>query len=141
MSEKKRHQNNTSNMLKANNLGTALFIFVVLTGAILWFSGNLHFGARGLAEVEVLDTGHGHEQESQTDELMCQEHGFPESQCTICNPDLIKSLTVNAGSTTDLRSLELSKKLCVSMGCARLTAINAGLKWAWSKFNLRWQTH
>jgi len=121
-------------MLKANNLGTALFIFVVLTGAILWFSGNLHFGARGLAEVEVLDTGHGHKQESQTDELMCQEHGFPESicvlcnpllaatykakgdwctehnlpesQCTICNPDLIKSLTVNAGSTTDLRALE-----------------------------------
>ena len=133
MSEKRR-QKNTSTIRKAKNLGTALFIFVVLTGAILWFSGNLHFGSRVLAEVEVLDTGHGHEQESQTDELICQEHGFPESicvqcnpslaatykakgdwctehnlpesQCTFCNPDLIKSSTVDAGSTTDLKALE-----------------------------------
>jgi len=133
MSEKRR-QNNTSIKPKTNNLGTALFIFVVLTGTILWFSGNLHFGSRGLAEVEVLDAGHGHEHESQADELICQEHGFPESicvqcnpslaatykangdwctehnlpesQCTICNPDLIKSLTVDAGSTTDLKALE-----------------------------------
>jgi len=132
MSEKRR-QNNTSIIPKTNNLGTALFIFVVLTGAILWFSGNLHFGSRVLAEVEVLDTGHGHEQEAQTDELICQEHGFPESicvqcnpslaatykakgdwctehnlpesQCTICNPDLRKSSTVDAGSTTDLKAI------------------------------------
>ncbi|MFC1603935.1 hypothetical protein ACFL5F_02810 [Planctomycetota bacterium] len=133
MSEKRR-QNHTSTKLKTNNLGTALFIFVVLTGAILWFSGNLHFGSQGLAEAEVLDTGHGHEQESQTDEHICPEHGFPESicvqcnpslaatykangdwctehnlpesQCTFCNPDLIKSSTVDADSTTDLKALE-----------------------------------
>lgn len=135
MSEKRR-QNNTSIKPKTNNLGTALLIFVVLTGAILWFSGNLHFGSQSLAEAEVLDTGHGHEQESQTDEHICLEHGFPESlcvqcnpslaatykakgdwctehnlpesQCTFCNPDLITSSTVDADSTstTDFKALE-----------------------------------
>jgi len=51
MSEKRR-QNNTSTIPKTNNLGTALFVFFVLTGAILWFSGNLHFGSQSLAEVD-----------------------------------------------------------------------------------------
>ena len=49
MSEK-RHQNNTSNILKANNLGTAMFIFVVLSGVILWYTGNLRFGSHDAVE-------------------------------------------------------------------------------------------
>jgi len=49
MSEKRR-QNNTSKILKANNLGTALFIFVVLAGAVLWRTGNLHCESNDAAE-------------------------------------------------------------------------------------------
>ena len=80
MSEKRR-QNKTSNIRKANNLGTALFIFVVLTGAILWFSGNLHFGARNFTEVDVSEAGHDHEHESQTNELLSREHSLEEAMC------------------------------------------------------------
>ena len=80
MSEKRR-QNNASNILKANNLGTALFIFVVLTGAILWFSGNLHFGSRSFADVGILDAGHGDEHESQTNEPISREHSLEEAVC------------------------------------------------------------
>src|SRR4030042_1170364 len=80
MSEKK-HRNNTYNILKANNLGTALFIFTVLTGAILWFSGNLHFGSRSFADVGILDAGHGDEHESQTNEPISREHSLEEAVC------------------------------------------------------------
>jgi len=80
MSEKKR-QNNISIRPKANNLGTALFIFVVLTGAILWFSGNLHFGSRSFADVGILDAGHGDEHESQINEPISREHSLEKAMC------------------------------------------------------------
>ena len=64
MSEKRR-QNNTSNILKANNLGTALFIFVVLAGAVLWHTGNLHFGPHDAAEAgSAVDDVHQHGDEN-----------------------------------------------------------------------------
>ena len=64
MSEKRR-QNNTSNILKANNLGTALFIFVVLAGAVLWRTGNLHFGSHDAAEAgSAVDDVHQHGDEN-----------------------------------------------------------------------------
>ena len=89
MSEERR-QNNTSNVLKANNLGTALFIFVVLAGAILWFSGNLHFGSQSIADADATDTEHEHEHESESlsgeqsiEEAMC-EHGIRTIDCDKC---------------------------------------------------------
>lgn len=65
MSEKK---------LTTNNLGMALFIFVVLTGAVLWLSGNLHFGSGSYA-------GADHEHESHTDELPSPEQSLEEATC------------------------------------------------------------
>jgi len=75
----KKHQNNTYNILKNNNLGAALFIFIALTGIILWFSGNLHFGARSFAEADVQDASHEHE--SETNELTAREHNLEEAMC------------------------------------------------------------
>lgn len=87
MSEKKQ-QNNTSSSLKANNLGMALFIFVVLAGAILWFSGNLHFGSQSFAQTDAIDTEHEHESEPASgeqsiEEAMC-EHGIRTIDCDKC---------------------------------------------------------
>ncbi|MHC4174616.1 MAG: efflux RND transporter periplasmic adaptor subunit [Planctomycetota bacterium] len=134
MSEERR-QNNASILQKANHFGMALFVFIVLAGTILWLTGSLHFGPRNPVETNgAIDDGHGHEHESQTNELICREHGFPESlcvlcnpslaatckakgdwctehnlpesQCTFCNPGLMKSSTADAGWMTDLRALE-----------------------------------
>jgi len=87
MSEKKL-QNNTSNVLKANNLGTALFIFVVLAGVMLWISGNLHFGPQSFADADAIDAEHEHESESLSgeqsiEEVMC-EHGIRTIDCDKC---------------------------------------------------------
>jgi cobalt-zinc-cadmium efflux system membrane fusion protein len=101
MSEKKR-QNNVYNILKANNPGAALFVFVVLAGTILWFSGNLHFGARSFAEVDAIDADHEQEHESEVravrepplldgehnlEEAMC-EHGIRTIDCDNCRFEL-----------------------------------------------------
>ena len=136
MSEKRR-QNNASILQKANHFGMALFVFVVLAGTILWFTGNLHFGPRSPAETSsALDDEPEHG--DQVNELMCEEHGvpeslcvqcnpllaatfrakgdwcaehnLPESQCTICDPDLGQSSLRDVGSTTDLSTLE--KAMC-----------------------------
>ena len=87
MSEKKR-QNNTSSTIKANNLGMALFIFVVLAGAILWFSGNLHFGSQTVARTDAIDAEHEHESEPASgeqsiEEAVC-EHGIRTIDCDKC---------------------------------------------------------
>ena len=64
MSEKRR-QNNTSNILKANNLGTVLLILVVIAGAVLWHTGNLHFGSHDAAEAGgAVDDVHQHGDEN-----------------------------------------------------------------------------
>ncbi len=107
MSQQKS-QNRTSVLQTANNLGMALFIFVVLAGAILVLTGNLHFGPRGPAEAGGVPDGHNHG--DQVDEFICEEHGIPESQCTICNPDMEQSSRSAVGSTSDLRALE--KVMC-----------------------------
>jgi len=102
MSEKRR-QNNTSATQKANHLGIALFIFVILAGAVLWYTGNLHFGPHGASEASsTLDDGHGHE----VNELICKEHGVPESQCTICNPGLEQSPMHAVASTANQDTFE-----------------------------------
>ncbi|MFH1719042.1 MAG: hypothetical protein ABIF19_16940, partial [Planctomycetota bacterium] len=82
---KKDRQNSPSVRPQANNLGTALFIFVVLAGAILFLTGNLHFGPVAVLQAGgAIDDGHAHG----ADELMCAEHGVPESICVRCNPAL-----------------------------------------------------
>jgi len=92
MLQKKRQSASGRTVLqKANHFGTALSIFVVLTGTILWLSGNLHFGPSAPGRTKagsVLDDGHGHEQGQQVNELICEEHGVPESLCVQCNPSL-----------------------------------------------------
>jgi len=85
MSEKRR-QNNTSIITKANNLGIALFIFVVLVGTILWFSGHLHFGSRGFAEVDVESPTVDADSTTDTgslEEAMC-EHEIRTIDCDKC---------------------------------------------------------
>ena len=92
MLQKKRQSASGRTVLqKANHFGTALSIFVVLTGTILWLSGNLHFGPSAPGRTKagsVLDDGHGHEQGQQVNEHICEEHGVPESLCVQCNPSL-----------------------------------------------------
>ncbi len=64
MSEKKR-QNSTSAPQKVNHLGMALFIFIFLAGAVLWLTGNLHFGSHDAAEAgSVVDDVHQHGDEN-----------------------------------------------------------------------------
>ncbi len=64
MSEKK-HQNNTSVAQKANHFGMALFIFVILAGAVLWYTGNVHFGSHDTAEAgSAVDDVHQHGDEN-----------------------------------------------------------------------------
>lgn len=64
MSEKKR-QKNTSNRLKANNLGIALFILVIIIGIVLWHTGNLHIGSHDHSEVDsAVDDAHQHGDEN-----------------------------------------------------------------------------
>lgn len=84
MSER-NYRKKISAMPNANHLGTALFVFVVLAGAILWLTGNLHFGpVRPVAAGDRgLDDG------AASNEQMCREHGFPESLCYRCNPSLV----------------------------------------------------
>ncbi|MHC4558815.1 MAG: efflux RND transporter periplasmic adaptor subunit [Planctomycetota bacterium] len=132
---KKEHKNSTSVLQKINHFGMALFVFVVLAGTILWLTGNLNFGPRSPVETTgAIDDGHGHEHGHQVNELMCDEHGvpeslcvqcnpsmaatfktkgdwcaehnLPESQCSICNPGLSQSSERNVGSTPDLSALE-----------------------------------
>ncbi len=131
----KKHQNTTSILQKANHFVMVLFIFVLLSGTILWITGNLHFGPRTLAEADsVIDDGHVHKRGRQVNEHICEEHGFPESlcvrcnpsladtfkakgdwcaehnlpesQCAICNPDLVKTSMMDIDSKGDLSTLE-----------------------------------
>lgn len=80
-----KHKIRTSVLHKANNFGFAMFVFIVLAGIILWFTGNLHFGSSILAEAgSVVEASHEHEGHQQ----ICEEHGVPESLCFRCNPSL-----------------------------------------------------
>lgn len=134
-----KRRNITSVLQKANHFVMVLFIFVVLAGTILLFTGNLHFGPCNFAKAEsVLNDGHGHRRGQQVNEHICEEHGvpeslcvrcnpslaatfkakgdwcaehnLPESQCTICNPDIAKTSMAGIGSIGDLSSLE--KAVC-----------------------------
>lgn len=86
-----KHYNKTSIMQKANNLGIALFVFLALTGTILWLSGNLHFGPVRSAQTEDIAVDeHDHDQENQSaadvtaiEEAMC-EHGIQTVACDQC---------------------------------------------------------
>ncbi|HCO96370.1 MAG TPA: hypothetical protein DIU00_20925 [Phycisphaerales bacterium] len=61
----KKHQNNTSVAQKANHFGMALFIFVILAGAVLWYKGNVHFGSHNAAEAGgAIDDEHQHGDEN-----------------------------------------------------------------------------
>ncbi len=81
-----------------NHAGMALFVFVTLTGVLLWSTGSLHLGPApdqaaahsaddghgdGQADEHSDDDGHGHGEE------WCAEHDVAESACTRCDPSLI----------------------------------------------------
>jgi cobalt-zinc-cadmium efflux system membrane fusion protein len=80
----KKHGNRSSILRNANHVGMALFVFVVLAGASLWFTGNLRFGPAGPVATgsTVVD-----EHEHQTDEQMC-EHGVPTLECDECRYEM-----------------------------------------------------
>jgi len=129
---------NSSILQGTNNIGLALFVFVVLVGTILWLTGNLHFGPGTVAEASHEDHGLSDGHKHGTDENLCQEHGFPEtlcvqcapslavtfkakgdwcaehnlpeSQCPVCNPGLRQSPIRTVGSAADLSALE--KAVC-----------------------------
>ncbi|HUV67370.1 MAG TPA: efflux RND transporter periplasmic adaptor subunit [Sedimentisphaerales bacterium] len=111
---KENHRSRSSVLRNAGNFGTALFVFVVLAGAILWFTGNLHFGPAGpvAAGSTVPD-----EHERQTDEQMC-EHGLHTIDCNECRyemgvvklePSLAEALieTVSVQSVARTNTLKL----------------------------------
>lgn len=58
-----------------------MFIFVILAGAILFATGNLHFGPAAVSQAEIADEDHA--QEHGNDELVC-EHGIPTAECDNC---------------------------------------------------------
>lgn len=110
---KKNNHNNTSAIQKANNLGIALFIFLILSGTILWLSGNLHFGSPDTAGPEdILTDNHEHGAENVTDEILCSEHGFPESRCTSCNPSLIAVFQAKGDWCAEHNLPESQCKIC-----------------------------
>ena len=70
-----------STQRNTNQTGFVLSISIILTGVILWFTGNLHFGP---AQAMVPDQSHeGHAPGNSN--AICAEHGGLESQCSICN--------------------------------------------------------
>jgi cobalt-zinc-cadmium efflux system membrane fusion protein len=77
---------------KMNQIGTVLPVFIIVTAAILWATGNLHFGPK------AVDT-----------EKLCREHEVPESQCTLCNPGSVQSTAHGVGSAADLSLLEKAR--------------------------------
>jgi cobalt-zinc-cadmium efflux system membrane fusion protein len=99
-----------SKRTNANQIGLVLSVFIIVAGSILWLTGNLHFGpAPPWAPAEGQHTahdGHGHGAEGE----VCVEHGVPESECTLCNPDAPYSPLRKVGSQDDLSVLE--KAMC-----------------------------
>lgn len=88
MSGNKRNKG-VSVLQKANHFGMASFVFLVVAGVMLWFTGNLHFGAQVAAEASVApESGHNLERGPQSEGLICAEHGVPEAVCVRCNPSL-----------------------------------------------------
>lgn len=101
-------------MRSANHFGMAMFVFVVLAGAILWLTGNLHFGPGGpVAEGGAVADEHEHPK----DEGMC-EHGLATIDCNECryemgvvklDPSVAESLigTASAQSAARTNTLKL----------------------------------
>ncbi len=111
MSEE-NHRNRSSALRNANHFGTGLFVFVVLAGAILWVTGNLHFGPPGPVAVGSAVAG---EDEQQTDGQTC-EHGIPTAECDKCRfeagvvklePSVAKALVETALVRDAARTREL----------------------------------
>lgn len=112
---KNERQNNSTGLQKASRFGTAMLVFVVLAGAILWLTGNLHFGPMGPPEAGSApadEQEHG-EAEAHTAVVdgvtMCTEHGVPEAQCGICNPQLAGQLKPGESVKVRLPSAESTK--------------------------------
>lgn len=83
MLEKKR-QNNPNILQKANHVGMALFVFVVLAGTSLWLTGNLHFGPLDAAEAGDIHTDtHEHEQAPQVNDPSTHDVGSPGESGTL----------------------------------------------------------
>jgi cobalt-zinc-cadmium efflux system membrane fusion protein len=91
-------------------MGLVLLVFIIVTGVILWLTGNLHFGPAPPSETaEGQHAAHEEGTCKSTDEW-CREHGVPESRCTVCNPDLSGPPTQKVGPEGDLSFLE--KAMC-----------------------------
>ncbi|MHC4214521.1 MAG: efflux RND transporter periplasmic adaptor subunit, partial [Planctomycetota bacterium] len=95
-----------STQRNTNQTGFVLSIFIVLTGVILWFTGNLHFGPAQVMSPDQSHEGHAHGNSN----AMCAEHGVLESECTICKSETDHCETSHASSATDLADLE--KAMC-----------------------------
>ena len=91
---------------KVNHAGMALFVFTILTGAILWRTGSLRLRVGAEAPQEVssdagghsADDGHGHGAAKEDEHAGCSQeegvdwcagHKVPESACTRCNAALV----------------------------------------------------
>lgn len=75
---------------KLSHAGSALFVFMLLAAALLWFTGMLHIGP---AEEDGHEghEGHGEHEAHDAHEAggaWCAEHNVPESDCTRCDPSL-----------------------------------------------------
>ena len=106
----------SSILQRTNNMGMALFVFVVLVGAILWLTGNLHLGppAPVLRQEDAGDEL-SREPHLPSDGHMC-EHGIRTVDCDGCrfevgvvkiDPSVAKALV----ETATVEAIEPLKKL------------------------------
>lgn len=126
-------QNNSSVIQKANHFGMALFVFIVLAGAILWATGNLHFGSADIPPAAAITPGEedAHEHDAQAGERMC-EHGKPITECDKCRfeagvvklePSVAKALVETASVHDVPRTRELKLVGQVEMDRTRVVDV------------------
>ncbi len=77
---------------KLSHAGSALLVFMLLAGVLLWCTGMLHIGlAEDLAAPNVEEDGqdgYGEPDAREASGVWCAEHNVPESACTRCDPSL-----------------------------------------------------
>lgn len=97
-------------MQKANHVGTALFLLVILVGTVLWLTGNLHFGP--VAATVVGHSSHipGDAHQYEASDNLCKEHGVLESLCVECKPESRSLVARDISSKANPNALE--KAVC-----------------------------
>ena len=75
---------------KLSHAGSALVVFVLIAGVLLWYTGMLHIGpVEDIAAPKAEEESDGELDAQETDGAWCAEHNVPESACTRCNPSLV----------------------------------------------------